>query len=294
MSEYIKAEYGALAKNELIQNNRASMLASGYTDIQLDMLPPKAIMGIACGNPTSACDLQPGMKLLDLGCGVGTDVILGGLKVMPGGLSIGLDFLPEMITRAKACAAECTALDESATDFYVQDIGLGKYDFDNNFFDYVISNCCICLVNQNKVFPEVFRVLKPGVNFVFCEEAYKAEASMPPELDKLIKEAIDQKITPISNDSVASIIFRIYVALAKNNAIEKEKMLELLRQTGFESPQVVHETPQLLSMSEPLEMESDRLSNSELQEYTKCLEQTLKKFDVNDYMTFVTIKAQNS
>ncbi|NEO59261.1 MAG: hypothetical protein F6J98_02175 [Moorea sp. SIO4G2] len=99
MSEYIKAEYGALAKNELIQNNRASMLASGYTDIQLDMLPPKAIMGIACGNPTSACDLQPGMKLLDLGCGVGTDVILGGLKVMPGGLSIGLDFLPEMITR---------------------------------------------------------------------------------------------------------------------------------------------------------------------------------------------------
>ena len=291
MSDYVKAEYRNLAENDLLQGNRASMLASGYTGAQLDSLPPRAIMGLACGNPVGSCDLKPGMRLIDLGCGGGTDVILAGLQVAPGGLSVGLDFLPEMIERARVSAEECTALDRTATAFQVHDVGLGQYPFDNGYFDYVISNCCISLVDQERVFGEVLRILRPGGYLVFCEVAYE-KTPMPPRLQELIEEAMNREITPSSDGSFASKVFRIYVTLAKQDAIRSEKTLELLRQTGFVDPGVIHQKLKSQASLEPPEMESERLTAPELREFSGRLRLAFEGADVNDYMTFATIRAK--
>ncbi|NEO78805.1 methyltransferase domain-containing protein [Moorena sp. SIO4G3] len=294
MSEYIKSEYRDLAKSDSLQNKRSSMLQIGYTEKQLEMLPPTAIIGISCGNPLEFCNLKPGKKLLDLGCGVGTDVILAGLEVMPFGKVIGLDFLPEMIDRAQSCAADCKQLKEGVAEFLNLDVSEGKYPFEDNYFDYVISNCCICLVDQERVFPEVFRILKPGGAFIFSEVASKEKRPLPQKLFRCIQEAIDRGIKPSNDGSLGSRIMRIYVTLVNNNAIEPIDTLQKLRNAGFENPNIIQERVQPLDDGSMPKMIHDTLPKVELEQYMTRLKGFLSQSNVNDFMSFVTVMALKS
>ena len=95
---------------------------------------------------------------MDLGCGKGMDVFKACKIVGEEGLVIGVDRLAEMVEKAKYIRGKKGFLN---TDFRVSDIDDLKVE--NDTVDCVISNCVINLCeDKEKVYSEIFRVLKPG------------------------------------------------------------------------------------------------------------------------------------
>ena len=130
-------------------------LSLGYT---LEDLENEANLGLGCGNPIENANLKSGETVLDLGCGKGMDVFKACKIVGKEGLVIGVDRLSEMVERANYIREKKGFLN---TDFRVSDIDNLKVESD--FVDCVISNCVINLCeDKEKVYSEIFRVLKPG------------------------------------------------------------------------------------------------------------------------------------
>ena len=130
-------------------------LSLGYT---LEDLENGANLGLGCGNPIENANLKAGETVLDLGCGKGMDVFKACKIVGKEGLVIGVDRLSEMVERANYIRGKKGFLN---TDFRVSDIDDLKVD--NDTVDCVISNCVINLCeDKEKVYSEIFRVLKPG------------------------------------------------------------------------------------------------------------------------------------
>ena len=132
--------------------------AMGYSEAELTAVPEGANLGLGCGNPQAIAALRPGETVIDLGSGAGFDCILAARAVGAGGRVIGIDMTHEMLAKARANAAR---------------IGLGNVEFRlgelehlpvaDNTADVILSNCVINLVpDQQQVFREAFRVLKPG------------------------------------------------------------------------------------------------------------------------------------
>lgn len=130
-------------------------LSLGYT---LEDLENGANLGLGCGNPIENANLKSGESVLDLGCGKGMDVFKACKIVGKEGFVIGVDRLPEMVERANYIRSKKGFLN---TDFRVSDID--DLRVDNDTVDCVISNCVINLCeDKEKVYSEIFRVLKPG------------------------------------------------------------------------------------------------------------------------------------
>lgn len=133
----------------------------GYTREELEALPADANMGLSCGNPSVIANLKEGETILDLGSGGGFDLFLAGPKVGRTGRAIGVDMTAEMISKARANAAQ-----------YTQRTGLSNVEFrlgeiehlpvEDHSVDVVMSNCVINLsLNKQQVWNEIARVLKP-------------------------------------------------------------------------------------------------------------------------------------
>lgn len=130
-------------------------LSLGYI---LEDLESGANLGLGCGNPIQNANLKEGETVLDLGCGKGMDVFKACKIVGETGLVIGVDRLPEMIEKANYIREKKKLFN---TDFRVSDIDNLKVE--DNTVDCVISNCVINLCeDKEKVYSEIFRVLKPG------------------------------------------------------------------------------------------------------------------------------------
>lgn len=126
---------------------------------ELSGVPDTAVESFAgVANPFSLGRLAPGEDVLDLGCGAGTDTLVAAQMVAPAGRVTGIDMTPEMLTRARAAAAELGA---GNVDFVEGDVE--KLPFAAESFDVVISNGVIDLIpDKDVVFSEIFRVLRPG------------------------------------------------------------------------------------------------------------------------------------
>ncbi|GAA4569336.1 arsenite methyltransferase [Planotetraspora kaengkrachanensis] len=122
-------------------------------------LPEGAVRAsLGCGNPVAVADLQPGETVLDLGSGGGIDVLLSARRVGPAGKAYGLDATPDMITLARANAAEAGVTNVEFLYGHIEDIPLPDAGV-----DVIISNCVINLsADKPRVLAEAFRVLKPG------------------------------------------------------------------------------------------------------------------------------------
>lgn len=103
----------------------------------------------------SRLDIRPGMKVLDLGCGVGSASRLAAKKYHCD--VIGIDSDPSMIEKAKNFAGNN---DSDHLSFKVMDGR--KMDFADNTFDCVMIQSVTCFNNKAEILAEVFRVLKPG------------------------------------------------------------------------------------------------------------------------------------
>ena len=113
---------------------------------------------LGCGNPLAVADLNPGETVLDLGSGGGLDVLLSASRVSPGGLAYGLDASPDMLTLARANAAQAGVTNARFLHGHIEDIPLP-----DGHVDVVISNCVISLsADKPRVLAEAFRVLRPG------------------------------------------------------------------------------------------------------------------------------------
>ena len=120
---------------------------------------------LGCGVPTAVADLHEGERVLDLGSGGGTDVLISARRVGPTGKAIGLDMTDEMLALARASAAAAGVDNVEFVKGYIEDIPLP-----DGSVDVVISNCVINLAaDKRRVLAETARVLRPGGRFAVAD-----------------------------------------------------------------------------------------------------------------------------
>lgn len=130
----------------------------GYSDKDLKAVPQGANLGLSCGNPTALAGLKKGETVLDLGSGAGLDCFIAAKKVGAKGKVVGVDMTPEMIAKSRNNAAKSGIKN---VEFRLGEIE--SLPVADNSVNAVISNCVINLsADKQKVFREIYRVLKPG------------------------------------------------------------------------------------------------------------------------------------
>jgi arsenite methyltransferase len=116
----------------------------------------ESFAGVA--NPFSLGRLRSGERVLDVGCGAGTDSLVAALMVGPEGTVTGIDMTPEMLEKARSGAEELGLQNVAFVEGDAEQL-----PFDGASFEVVISNGVIDLVpDKDAVFSELYRVLVPG------------------------------------------------------------------------------------------------------------------------------------
>lgn len=131
----------------------------GYDRHELEAIPADVTSAFAgVGNPHAIRPIPAGARLLDVGCGAGTDLLLAARRAGPTGSAIGIDMTAEMRERARtgarACGLENVEVREGdATELPLADASV----------DVVISNGVLNLVpEKERAFAEIARVLRRG------------------------------------------------------------------------------------------------------------------------------------
>lgn len=145
----------------------AALRALGYAESILNWLP-ESVQAAYCGvgNPFSLGAIDPGMAVIDIGCGAGVDTLVAGRMVGPGGKAVGIDITPEMVARAQLNLRQVKLPQVS---FY--QASAEQLDFLPGDFDVAISNGALNLVvNKEDALAEIFRVLKPGGRLMLADQ----------------------------------------------------------------------------------------------------------------------------
>ena len=122
--------------------------------------------------------LQPGMRLLDAGCGPGT-VTTGLARAVAPGQVIGLDAAPEVLDHARSHAADEGVANVSFVqgDIYRLDAADARFD---SPFDVVYANQLLQhLTDPVRAIGEMRRVLRPGGLLAVRDADYATMAPQP-------------------------------------------------------------------------------------------------------------------
>jgi arsenite methyltransferase len=162
LKKEIKKTYAALSqdpgKDFVFPTGRAWAEDLDYPP-ELANVPDTAADSFAgVANPFALGRLEDGERVVDLGCGAGTDSLVAAQMVGQNGHVTSIDMTPEMLEKARAATAE---LGLTNIDFVEGEIE--RLPLSNESVDVVISNGVIDLVpDKDAVFAEIFRVLRPG------------------------------------------------------------------------------------------------------------------------------------
>jgi arsenite methyltransferase len=149
-----------------------------YSPDELAQVPRSAIEGaLGVGNHLRFAEIQEGETLLDLGCGAGIDSVLAARRTGPTGQVIALDFLPEMLDRTSAAAAEAGLANIETLEAEMEALPLP-----DESLDHVISNGVINLsARKRRVLAECARVLRPRGKLALADLTVGDE-ELPPEV----------------------------------------------------------------------------------------------------------------
>lgn len=164
-----------------------------------------ADLGLGCGIPTDHAGLQRGQTVIDLGSGAGLDAFVARRFVGESGTVIGVDFTPEMVTRARANADNLGLSNVRFVDGDIEDLPL-----ENEIADIILSNCVLNLVpDKTRAFQEIYRTLRPGGHF--CISDVVSRGALPETIRR-------------SAELYAGCIA---------GALEEQNYLEIIRTAGF-------------------------------------------------------------
>lgn len=165
----IKKTYASVSrepeKDFVFPTGRAWAEDLRYPD-ELSRVPDFVVESFAgVANPWSLGRVEPGEHVLDLGSGAGTDSLVAGLMVGPGGSVTGIDMTPEMGEKARAGAAALSLAHVTFIEGEIEEL-----PFEDGRFDVVISNGVIDLIpDKELVFASIHRVLRPGGRIQFAD-----------------------------------------------------------------------------------------------------------------------------
>lgn len=225
LKELVKQKYSSIASQEK-EVNQASCCGSGCcsTEVynimtddysEIEGYHADADLGLGCGLPTAFAGIQKGDVVVDLGSGAGNDCFIARAETGETGKVIGIDFTPAMIARARENAEK---LGFNNVEFREGDIE--KMPLSAATADIVVSNCVLNLVpDKDKVFAEIFRVLKPGGHFSISDVVLVGD----------LPEALRRDA-------------EMYAGCVAG-AIQKDAYLQLIEKNGFEDIRVQKEKP---------------------------------------------------
>lgn len=174
--ENVKAYYGTVLKtNSDLKTSACCPAVAPPANVQAlleNVHPTVQEKFYGCGSPVPE-DVQD-RTILDLGCGSGRDVYILSQIVGAQGRVIGIDMTDEQLSVAT-----------NFVDWHMEKFGyqapnvvfkkaymedLKKANIEDDTIDIVISNCVINLSpDKEKVFEEIFRVLRPGGELYFSD-----------------------------------------------------------------------------------------------------------------------------
>jgi arsenite methyltransferase len=174
-----------------------------------------ADLGLGCGLPTQYAGIKKGNTVIDLGSGAGNDCFIAQAEVGNEGKIIGIDFSEPMIEKAKANAKKRGIQNVSFRQGDIEDMPVSA-----GCADVVISNCVLNLLpSKDRIFHEIFRVLKTGGHFCISDVVLNGE--IPAKL----KQAAEMYVGCVSG------------------AIPKAQYLEKIKEAGFAEITIRKEKP---------------------------------------------------
>lgn len=223
LKEIVRQKYSEIALQEK-EVNQSSCCGSGCcsTDVYnimsddystLEGYHPGADLGLGCGLPTQFAKIKKGNTVIDLGSGAGNDCFIARAEAGEDGKVIGIDFTPAMIEKARTNAAKLGFFNVAFRQGDIENIPVSA-----NIADVVVSNCVLNLVpDKDRVFKEIFRVLKPGGHFSI------SDVVLIGNLPKALRKSAEMYAGCVAG------------------AIQKETYLELIKSNGFSNPTIQKE-----------------------------------------------------
>ncbi len=215
-----------------------------YSEEDVQNVPEKSLCCCrGCANPFNRAELETGMRVLDLGCGAGTDAFIAAAKVGESGKVVGLDMTQEMIDVANEGKAEKQVKNVEFVKGYLEEL-----PFEDGSFDYVLSNCVINLcTDKTKVLKEAFRVLAGGGKMVATDLVIENTNKTSDDLlgvgavlgatsGVLLKENYEQTLKEIGFKSVDIEEFEIYSSCSLKSIAKDKDLLKNLE--GFSDDEI--------------------------------------------------------
>ena len=169
---------------------------------------------LSCGGAINFADISPGFYCADLGSGKGYDVMKMATLAGENGYVWGVDVSESMMETGKSNAARLNLKNVEFIKSELENIRLR-----DKTLDLVLSNCTINhSLKQEKVWEEIFRILKPGGHFV-VSDIY----------------AMEQVPEKFRNDPVA-------VSECWAGAVIKDVYFSNIRNAGFSAVEIIEES----------------------------------------------------